>query len=589
MAGAVLLGAAAGAFFVMRQQGTEPAERPLQRLTLHTPPDLSLDPFAPPLISPDGRRVVVTGRRPDSRSSMLWIRHLDSLTFQPLAGTEGIERAFWSPDSRSLGFVADGQIKRVSIDGGVQPLCELDSRFIPGGTWNSQGVIVIAKGMKGQNGPGPSTLVKVSATSGEWEPLTTLDQSRGESGHSWPQFLPDGRHIAFQVASTNSQHRGVFITALDSPHERRPLLAELTMTRFALDHVLFVRGSALLAAPFDSQSLRTTGEPTQIAEGVNFWRDAGLGMFSTSRQGVVVFTPPRAPDMQLAWVGRTGGPLTTIGRPHAYDQLALSPDETRAAVELPDDNGRYDIWLVDLPRGTSTRLTFDPGDDRDPVWSPDGSVLIFCSDRTGPKTLFRKDLSREDPESPLFDTKQDLYPESWTPDGKRILYETGITPRLGLSWNVDQPSEAHPIVKTSFALDELQVSPDGRLLAYTSTDSGQYEVYVQPFERPGQKVRVSIDGGGDPKWRRDGKELFYVAPDRKLMAVKIQEGSQLAVSLPEPLFQLAVEYQPVLDNYGASRDGQRFLIKLTVDPVTIVPIHVILNWQDELRQRVPTR
>jgi eukaryotic-like serine/threonine-protein kinase len=579
--GALLLGAGSGAWFVMRQHGSPRADRPLQRLTLQTPPDLSMDSFAPPLISPDGRHVVVAGWRSANRSSMLWIRHLDSLTFQPLAGTEGTQGAFWSPDSRSLGFVVDGQVKRVSVGGGVQPVGTLDSRFLAGGTWNSQGTIVVAKGLKGQGGWGSATLVKVSAASGQWEPLTALDQSRGELGHYWPQFLPDGRHVAFHVASSGPQHRGVFITALDAPHERRPLLAELTTTSFAFDHVFFVRGSALLAAPFDPQNLRTIGEPSQIADGVNFWADAGVGMFSTSRESVVVYAAARIPNTQLAWVGRNGKTLTTIGVPQAYEQLALSPDEKRAAVELRDADRHYDIWLVDLARGTSTRVTFDPADDRDPVWSPDGSMLVFGSNRNGPKTLFRKDLAGEGPESPLFETKGDLYPDSWTPDGKRILYHHD--PGVGRSAMVGEPSANHPIVKAGIGLDELQVSPNGRLLAYTSKDSGQYEVYVQPFERPGDKVRVSTDGGGEPKWRRDGRELFYVAPDRKLMSVKIQEDNELAVGLPEPLFQVTVEYRPVLDGYAPSRDGQRFLVKLPVDPLTNVPIYVIVNWDQAKR------
>jgi len=363
----------------------------------------------------------------------------------------------------------------------VQPVCTLDSRFLAGGTWNSQGTIVVAKGLKGQGGWGSATLVKVSAASGQWEPLTALDQSRGELGHYWPQFLPDGRHVAFHVASSGPQHRGVFITALDAPHERRPLLAELTTTSFAFDHVFFVRGSALLAAPFDPQNLRTIGEPSQIADGVNFWADAGVGMFSTSRESVVVYAAARIPNTQLAWVGRNGKTLTTIGVPQAYEQLALSPDEKRAAVELRDADRHYDIWLVDLARGTSTRVTFDPADDRDPVWSPDGSMLVFSSNRNGPKTLFRKDLAGEGPESPLFETKGDLYPDSWTPDGRRILYHHD--PGVGRSAMVGEPSANHPIVKAGIGLDELQVSPNGRLLAYTSKDSGQYEVYVQPFER----------------------------------------------------------------------------------------------------------
>jgi eukaryotic-like serine/threonine-protein kinase len=419
----------------------------------------------------------------------------------------------------------------------------------------------------------------VSASTGQSAPLTTLDTSRDETAHYWPQFLPDGRHIAFQVLSTNPQHRGVFITALDAPHERRRLLSDLTTPGFAHDRVLFVRGNTLLSQRFDSHTWQVVGEPSPIAEGVDFWSDARVGMFSTSSDGAVVYRPAGSPDTQVAWVGRDGGTLASVGRPQAYGQLALSPDAKRAAVELRDADGHYDIWLLELARGLSTRVTADAADDRDPVWSPDGSALIFNSNRTGVTKLFRKDLAGDRPETPLFETKESLYPESWTPDGKAIVYVgEAAKSRVGFVWSLDRSAAPQPILRTGYSIDELQVSPDGRLLAYISAESGRYEVYLQPFRRPGEKVRVSTDGGGEPKWRGDGKEQFYVAPNRKLMAVQIVSGSELAVGLPQPLFELG-NLDPVLDEYAPSHDGQRFLVKRSAAPVANVPIQLVLNWR----------
>jgi Tol biopolymer transport system component len=281
----------------------------------------------------------------------------------------------------------------------------------------------------------------------------------------------------------------------------------------------------------------------------------------------------------MAWVDRNGVTLASIGRPQPYGQLALSPDEKRAAVELRDAEGHYDLWLLELARGLTTRITFDAADDRDPVWSPDGSALIFDSNRTGQvKTLFRKDLAGDHPETPLFETKENLYPESWTPDGKAIVYVAETT--KGFLWNLDGLATAQPILRNGYCLDEVQLSPDGGLVAYNSAESGHTEVYIQRLGGAAQNVRVSTDGGGAPKWRRDGKELFYLTPNRKLMAVQVMPGSDVAVGLPQPLFDLG-DFQPDLDEYAPSRDGQRFLVKLRSEPVSNHPIQLVSNWKRE--------
>ncbi len=575
----LIVGTAAAAILAFRTRPDSRARPGLQRVTLQMPPDLALNPYTPPLISPDGRHVVVATRQVD-RAGMLWIRHLDAMTFEPLAGTEGADEAFWSPDSRSLAFVVNGQLKRLDLGGGVQTICTFDSRFWTGGTWNSQGVIVLSKGVKGLNTIGPTTLVTVSASTGEWRPLTTIDVAHGEGGHFWPQFLPDGRHVAYGADGSTSQQRGVFVTSIDAPQERRQLLSEGTTIRFVGDRALFVRGNTLLAQPFDVSSLQLVGSPSTVAEGVDFWPDAGVGMFSTSAEGSIVYRPARLPDTQLAWVRRDGTTIANVGRPRPYGQIALARDEKRAAVELRDADGRYDIWLLELARGIPTRLTFDPANDRDPVWSPDGSILVFESDRSGPKRIFRRNLTNDNSETPLFTTTEaaDVVPESWTPDGTSILYFKDSPPsRSALIRLADGSGTPQAIVQSGLSVDEMQISPDGRLLAYLSAESGAYEIYLQRFGQPGEKIRVSTEGGGQPKWRGDSKELYYVAPNRKLMAVQILPGNELAVSLPKPLFMIG-DLEPDYDDYAPAADGQRFLVKLPIEPVETVPIHLILHW-----------
>jgi serine/threonine-protein kinase len=234
---------------------------------------------------------------------------------------------------------------------------------------------------------------------------------------------------------------------------------------------------------------------------------------------------------------------------------------------------------LELARGTTTRVTSDPAFDYDPVWSPDGTVLVFASNRLDQRfTLFRKSLATNEPERPLFGTTLDVFPESMTPDGKAIVYLKREGKGVGFVWPLDGSAPPRAIPQAGDAPDELQVSPDGRFLAYTSADSGADEVYLQPFGRSGEKVRVSTTGGGAPKWRADGNELFYVAPNRKLMSVRIRPGSEVSVSLPEPLFDLS-EFEPILDGYAPSLDGQRFLVKLPVGPSAAqTPLHLILNW-----------
>ena len=581
MAAALLLllaAVAVSAFVAGRRLTPARSSPPLARMSLEIPAGVRLGAYTTPLISPDGRHVALAGTEP-GESSKLWIRRIDALTFEPIAGTEGAESAFWSPDGRQLGFVANSVVKRIGINGdGLQTLARLDTPFWAGGTWNEEGTIVVSKAARGQTDATGATLISLPATGGQPTSLTTLDASRGETGHYWPRFLDDGRHVVFSIGSTNTDHRGVYVTRVDAPGERRRLLPDWSIASFAAGHMLFVRGSTLLAQPFDPGTYQSTGEPYPLAEGVEFWNDAGVGVFSASRDGTVVYRPARAREMQLAWLDRTGERLQTLGDPQLYGQLAMAPDGRHAAVELPDADGRYDIWIVELSRGVPTRLTFDPADDRDPVWSPDGSRIAFTSARRQPQALFVKTVIGGGPDSLLLEGSADLYPESWSPDGRTIFYQSSgraTEGRTGWMWTMVGTSEPVAILKPGFRVDELQVSPNGRLLAYASAESGRYEVYLEPLTGRREKIRVSTNGGGQPKWRSDGRELFFVS-EQKLMVVEVGSGTEGRVSLPTPLFDVE-DGSEELDYYAPDPSGQRFLVRVPPARAGSAVIHAVLN------------
>ena len=556
---------------------------PVARMSVDAPPGVRLGAYTLPLISPDGRHVAIAGAE-RGKSSTLWIRRIDSLTFEPIAGTAGAESAFWSPDSRNLGFVSDAFLKRVGIDGtGLQTLCRLDTAFWAGGAWNEQGTIVLSKAARGQTDATGATLVTVPASGGRPSPLTTLESSRGETGHYWPRFLSDGRQLVFNINSANPEHRGVFIAPLDGPAERRRLIPDWSIVSFAAGHMLFVRSNTLLAQRFDERTHTGVGEPYAVTEGVEFWNDAGLGVFSASRDGMVVYRPARTRETQLAWVTRSGDAIDIIGEPQLYGQLALAPDGKHAAVELPDADGRYDIWIVELSRGVPTRLTFDSADDRDPVWSPDGLRIAFTSARRQPQPLFVKTVVGGGPESLLLEGGADLYPESWSPDARTIFYQSSgrlTEGRTGWAWTIDGKAPPTPILKTGFRVDELQVSPDGRLLAYASAESGRYEVYLEPLAGRREKIRVSTNGGGQPKWRRDGRELFFVS-EGKLTGVDVETDSGVRVSLPKALFDLE-DGSEELDYYAPDGRGERFLVRVPPARAGLDSIHVVLNWTRDI-------
>jgi len=530
-------------------------------------------------VSPDGRRVVF--RVISEGKALLWVRALDSLAAQPLAGTEEANFPFWSPDSRFVGFSAGGKLKKIEVTGGpAQTLCDApDSRE---GAWNRDGVIVVTLSPL-------STLYRVSAAGGAPTSLTMLDASRKETFHAHPRFLPDGRHFLYYANSGQSENRGIFVGSLDSKETKRLISTDAHAAYSPPGYLLFLRERMLMAQGFDADRLELTGEPFPVAEQVDRFTGAHLGLFSVSETGVLVYRSGTAENVQLAWFDRGGKQLGTVGPPGAYFNPWLSPDEKRVAVTRDDPQvGTADIWLIELARGTPTRFTFGPSVNITPIWSPDGSRIVFSTNRDGPMTLYQRAASGAGNDEALLKSDHPKAPNDWSADGRFILYQDRDPKTNRDLWvlPLSGDQKPFPFLQTEFDEFQGQFSPDGKWIAYTSNESGTWQVYVRSFPPSGGKWQVSTAGGAQPQWRRDGRELYYISPDRKLMAVEVKgDGSTFEVGVPKVLFELRVPGIPGPRNYYvAAAAGRRFLVTSVLEEATPQPISVVLNWTADLKR-----
>jgi Tol biopolymer transport system component len=562
-----------------------PEPRPAARFAVGDPEGWSLaDDLGWPVPSPDGRQVVFRafpeGREGTPGAAMLWTRPLEALTARPLPGTEGVTSnpPFWSPDGRFLGFFAEGELRRLDQGNGtVQTICALPSGGFGSGDWNEDGTIVFATG-------GAAGLIySVPATGGEAKQVMTLDVEAGEATHHTPQLLPDGRRFLFLV-SGEEEPTGLYLSSLDAPDEKHRVAPGWIRRVYAAGHLLFARDGTLLAQPFDVERGELGGEPVAIASSVASWDlFPGMAWFAVSSGGTLAsFSGQGASgQVQLAWRDRNGGQIGTIGAPGRYAQITLSPDETNVALEILDPEGQYDLWVMDVARGVTSRVTATPGDERDPVWSPDSRSLAFIARRDGVADLRRKGLRASEPETVLTDTPEEDVPESWSSDGGTLLFVRRTAGDEQSVWALPLggEGEAEPILSATFRVDEPQLSPDGRWLAYVSPESGRDEVYVEPFRRDGSRVRVSVDGGGQPKWRGDSQELFFTSANSRLMASEIRRtGDRLEVDLPVELFEIRGLQGTGYDDYAVSADGQRFLVKQAVGADVKPQLHIVTNW-----------
>jgi Tol biopolymer transport system component len=538
------------------------------------PPDRGA--FGTVAVSPDGRHLAFTVANADG-ASRLWLRRLDSVEAEALSGSDGARFPFWSPDSRTIGFFADGTLKTIPLSGGsARTLAEApDGR---GGTW-SRGVILFAPRRD-------SALLRVPASGGAATPVTTVDTTR-HRGHVWPEFLPDGQHFVYLADSVDIEHHGLYVGSLDTGDARH--LVRATSNAVVAPHgaLLFARGGALVSQHLDLDVLELTGEPTVVMDRV--LRPYGLdhkGDFAVSTTGVLAFRSGGVPLNQLVWMDRHGGRLGHLSEPASYADPVLSPDGTQVAVSVFDPVSprlASDVWLLDVSTGARSRLTFDPAADFEPVWSPDGADIVFTSNRTGAMDLYRKSASGSGPDELLLRSEIGKHAESWSPDGRFLTYSALQSETRFDLWLLPLRGDRQsiPFLRGESSEGQSQVSPDGRWIAYTSHESGRMEVYVRPFPTGDGTWQISSTGGADPRWRRDGTELFYIAANGMLTAVPVGAGRAFKPGPPQPLFDTKVNHlwDDARNHYEVSLDGERFLVAMPIENVGSIPLTVVVNWQ----------
>ena len=502
--------------------------------------------------------------------AQIWIRSLDALAATPLAGTDGASSPFWSPDSRSIGFFADGQLKKIDARGGpVVTLCPADRSL--GASWGTSGMIVFTP-------TNDSILMKVSDAGGV--PVAATRFGAGEVMHWRPSFLPDGRHFIYRAA-ISGQRGPFYVGSIDSTDSKLVLQADSSNAVYSKGHLLFMLGSTLMAQPFDLESLTTSGGPFPIADRVEMQAAVSVpnGLFSVSDSGLLAYrTGTATAGGELVWFDRSGKRLSNVGEPGRYTDLELSPDGKRLAFAARDGSGSAtsDIWIMDLERGVRSRFTSDPADEGGARWTADGKLIAYYVDKKG---LFVKPSGSSTSERRLIDGAHGEYPDSWTPDQRALLYELNDAKTSWDIWvlPVSPQGPPHPLIQAPERQEFGRISPNGRWVAYRSTESGREEIFVVPYPESGDKVQVSSTGGKFPRWRRDGKELFYLNSNNKMMVVAVDGfGPTFKAGGEAALFDTI----PLGANwpYDVTADGQRFLISTRAEQASSTPITVVVNW-----------
>jgi eukaryotic-like serine/threonine-protein kinase len=594
---AALLAIIAATAYIVRT----PKSLPVVRSSILPPTDTSfltmLPNSGPPVISPDGTLLAFTARDEKSKV-LLYVRSLTSLTAQPLAGTDDAIYPFWSPDSRQIAFFAAGKLKKINANGGP-PLDICDSITGRGGTWGKDGVIVFTPGSN-------QSLLSVPAAGGTPVPASKLDVAKGENSHRWPWFLPDGKHFLYWSRTSHAGESPVLYVGELGRLQAKLLTKSETMAQYASGHLLFLRGQTLMAQPFDPSRMELSGEPQPIAEHIAVNGATVRAMFSASETGTLVYQSGEASTgWDLVWWGRDGKQMETAAQASRYIGPSLSPDGTRLAVTIFVGNqGIADLWVFDLARratriritfnGSSSGITGTSSSANQAPWTPDGRTIFYLSNDKGIFQIHAKAADGSGTDHVILESADaTAAPRSVSPDGRYLVYEKRLNQNqtvahiwaLPLSGNGGSgETKPFPVVQDAFDERAPTVSPDGKWLAYHSNESGRPEIYITAFPGGGAKWQVSSNGGSTPKWRHDGKELFFLDPQDNIAAVDVNaSGNAVKLGAPHTLFQ-AVGIQRDFGPYDVTADGKKFLInsgnlKEGTEPVTLVQ-----NWPAELKK-----
>ena len=552
--------------------------RPVTRTMINLPPGqqlAGLDSGPAVALSPDGTHLAYVAHQ--GSDQQLYLRAMDSLEAKPVPGTEGAISPFFSPDSQWLGFFAGGRLKKVSVSGGAA-LTLGDSVNPHGASWGSQGMIAFSPILLG-------VVQQVSDAGGTQQPLTRLE--KGEVSHGWPEFLPGGQAVLFARIAVDGSKIAVHPIGKG---DQRNLVQGGTSPHYATSgHLVYLQAGNLMAVPFDPQRLAVTGSAIPAVQGV-VQSPSGAAQYSFSTTGTLVYVPGGIQSAQstLVWVNRNGAEQL-LAQPRAYVYPRVSPDGRRVAVVITEQDSQ--VWLYDLSRETLTRLTFGASNNLFPTWTPDGKRIAFSTAKEGPNNLFWQLADGSGGLERLTTSEYLQGPNSWSPDGQLLAF-IEVNPTTGRDiWVLRMGDrKAQPFLRTPFNETAPRFSPDGHWLAYVSDESGRDEIYVQPYPGPGGKWQISTDGGTEPVWNPNGRELFYRSGD-KMMAVDIATQPGLTAGKPRMLFEGPYMPTPLtFPDYDASPDGQRFLMLKPTEQAQSAPtqINVVLNWFEELKQKVPT-
>ncbi len=564
----VLAVAVAVYFAVTHLREARPAERTVRFLI--SPPDQVMTPdtvsFA---ISPNGDRLVFVGVGPDGRRQ-LWVRALDSLTATVIPGTELAYGAFWSPDSRSLAFFAAGKLKRLDLQSGsAQTICDVPVAR-GSGTWSRDGVMLFETIDQPE-------IYRVEAAGGVPKPVRALDTTNQETRHSAPQFLPDGRQFIYFAQSERPENTGIYVASLDSKSSKR-LVNTTANALYArrsdgASYLLFASGTSLTAQAFDPAKLEMLGTPFVAAQRLLIALGGGQprAAISASGNGVLAYrTQIETGSTDLVWLDRQGKRLGVVGEPADYSNPELSPDEKKLVVSRMDPQTRTrDLWLFDFASGASSRFTFDPADETNSVWSPDGTRVAFNAVHNSVVDIYEKAIAGSSEPKLLLHSGENKFIHGWSPDGKLLLFRIGP-----ITWALPRLGEGK--ILGPYAMENPRISPNGRWVAYTSNQSGRSEVYVQNFPPSEGKWQISTSSGTEPSWRADGKELFYMSAD-KLVAMQVKTDSAVfEPGVARQLFSVRLEATVRRTRYQAAANGRRFLVNLPIE--TSSPITIAINW-----------